>query len=104
MPHEVWPRSLAFLISRPPGMTVPTGATGTFWPAATLGAPQTMSSSSPVPMSTRQTERWSEEGCAAHSATKPTTIFSREAKGRPISSTSRPSMVSLSARVWASPV
>ena len=57
MPQDGWPRSLAFLISRPPGMIVPTGATGTFCPVATLGAPQTISRISPVPISTLQTER-----------------------------------------------
>ena len=74
MPQLGAPRSLAFLMTSPPGMVVPTSATGTFCPAATLGAPQTMSSSSPCPASTLQMCRWSDSGWSTHSTTWPTTM------------------------------
>ena len=57
MPKDGTPRNLAFLIFMPSGMVVPTRATGTFCPAATLGAPQTMVRISAWPASTVQTER-----------------------------------------------
>ena len=57
MPAEAWPRMRPFLIVTPPGRLWPSRATGTSWPAATLGAPQTMASGSPPPTSTVQQER-----------------------------------------------
>ncbi|MPM83301.1 hypothetical protein SDC9_130365 [bioreactor metagenome] len=50
---------------------VPTVATSTFWPAATLGAPQTMLKSSPLPTSTFVRLSLSAPGCLAHSTTSP---------------------------------
>ena len=52
---EAWPRSLATLSLVPSGMTAPGLATATVWPAATLGAPQTIWEASPSPVSTWQT-------------------------------------------------
>jgi len=101
MPWEGAPRSFAFLITSPPGMAVPTRATGTFCPAATLGAPHTMSSVPPCPVSTLQTESLSASGCRPHSTTCPTRTSFKSAKGCRMSSTSRPSMVSLSLMVCA---
>lgn len=42
-------------MTTPPGIVVPTSATGTFCPAATLGAPHTMFSTSSCPASTVHT-------------------------------------------------
>ncbi len=50
------PRSLASPSFWPPGMIAPGSATATVWPAATLGAPQTIvRGSPPLPSSTVQT-------------------------------------------------
>ena len=42
IPFDSRPRSLAFFSLVPSGMTAPGLATATVWPAATLGAPQTI--------------------------------------------------------------
>ena len=47
IPLERTPRSLASPSSVPSGMTAPGSATATVWPAATLGAPQTIVCGSP---------------------------------------------------------
>ena len=52
MPLDVWPRIFRFSIFRPSGMVEPVRANGYFTPAVTLGAPQTTSSSVPLPSST----------------------------------------------------
>ena len=54
--------------------TVPIVATGTFCPLATFGAPQTICTTSPFPMSTLVTFKRSAFGCWSHSKTCPTTI------------------------------
>ena len=58
MPAEVKPRIFRRSMTIPslPGITVPTRASGYFAPNATLGAPQTTSSSVPDPSSTRLNE------------------------------------------------
>ena len=104
MPRDSTPRSLARLISMPPGMVVPMSATGTFWPWATLGAPQTMGKSSGPPTSTAQTERWSDSGCWERSTTCPTTMEAMASNGSRMASTSRPCMVRRSARSCTVPV
>ncbi len=98
IPRDSTPRSLAFLMTRPPGMVVPMVATGTFCPLATLGAPQTIWASSGPPTSTLHTERWSLSGWGAQSTTWPTTMGAMASKGSRMASTSRPCMVSRSAR------
>ena len=57
IPSESTPRSFAAPEPRaPPGITAPGSATGTVWPAATLGAPQTIVRV-PSPVSTSQTRQ-----------------------------------------------
>ena len=68
MPADASPRSLArsIFIGAPPlpcGTVLPTRANGYFFPAVTLGAPQTTWSRSAVPSFTRQTRRRSALGC-----------------------------------------
>ena len=77
IPNDSTPRILDFLILKSPGRTVPIVAKSTFWPAATLGAPQTTVRSSPVPASTFVIWRWSESGCSTHSTTFATTTPAR---------------------------
>ena len=57
IPEDFTPRSLASLMTIPLGMTAPGKATGTVWPAATLGAPQTMVRAWPSAVSTTHTDR-----------------------------------------------
>ena len=76
----------------------PGSATATVWPAATLGAPQTIGRS-PSPVSTMQALSRSAFGCFSHLTTLPTTKPSLE--GGPtvsIRSTSVPVITSRSAR------
>ena len=73
IPLDSWPRSLAFLSFVPSGITAPGRATATVWPAATLGAPQTICDGSPAPVSTRQTLSRSASGWRPDSSTLPTT-------------------------------
>ncbi len=54
IPSEATPRSFALRSFSPPGIRAPGWATATVWPAATLGAPQTIVRS-PSPVSTLQT-------------------------------------------------
>ena len=83
MPSLSAPRIFARVISMPPGMTVPSVASGTIMPAATLGAPQTMRSSAP-PASTRQSLSLSAFGCFSAASTRATTM---PGNARPCSST-----------------
>jgi hypothetical protein len=62
MPLERTPRSVASPSSLPSGMTAPGRATATVWPAATLGAPQTIVRGAPEPSSTSQTVSRSASG------------------------------------------
>src|SRR5690606_25933224 len=77
IPSETSPRIFDLLIlngSPLIGYTVvPTVATTTRWPAATLGAPQTICNGSPAPTSTVVTFRRSALGCCSHVFTSPTT-------------------------------
>ena len=73
MPQLVTPRSLLFLILKSPGKTAPIVATGTLMPAAMLGAPQTICTGSPAPVSTVTTCIWSLSGCGSQVSTWPTT-------------------------------
>ena len=75
MPSEIMPRSLPFLIFTPPGRCAPSSATGTSWPAATLGAPHTMCSVSGPPTSTVHSCRCV-PSTSVHVSTRPTTTFS----------------------------
>ena len=52
MPSESWPRIFRRPICRPPGMVVPTVASGTRSPTAMLKAPQQTCRNSPSPAST----------------------------------------------------
>ena len=76
MPSDGTPRSLARLSRVPSGITAPGWATATVWPAATLGAPQTIVATSPSPTATLHTLSRSASGCCSRSSTRPTTKFS----------------------------
>ena len=75
------PRIFPFLILKPTPSSsykvVPIVATGTFWPAATLGAPQTICTGSPVPKSTVVIFNRSAFGCWTHVNTSPTKMPSK---------------------------
>src|SRR5581483_9891239 len=87
----------------PSGITAPGLATATVCPAATLGAPQTIVTGPPLPMSTWQTRRRSASGCCSASSTLPTTNFSSAATPwRSTRSTSVPVMARRSASACAS--
>jgi hypothetical protein len=73
IPLDRTPRSFASPSFVPSGMTAPGSATATVWPAATLGAPQTIVRDSPLPSSTTQTVSRSASGCFSASSTRPTT-------------------------------
>ena len=73
IPKDSTPRILDFLILKSPGRTVPIRANRTFWPAATLGAPQITGTGSGEPSSTVVTCRWSESGCGSQVSTRATT-------------------------------
>ncbi len=75
IPSEATPRSFALRSFSPPGIRAPGSATATVWPAATLGAPQTIVRS-PSPTSTVQTRSRSASGCCSALSTLPTTKFS----------------------------
>ena len=100
MPLDSTPRSFAFLISRfiSPASAAASrrsSAHGTFCPAATLGAPQTMlQQSRPCPRRLRVTRSLSAFGCGATLFTWPTTMPENSPATGVISSTSRPPMVS----------
>ena len=75
MPHDSTPRSFDFLMTNslsPSYSTQPRSATITFWPAATLGAPQTIWEGVSWPRSTVVTCKWSELGCGSQVSTLPT--------------------------------
>ena len=76
MPREL---RLAELLCRR-ACTAPGSATATVWPAATLGAPQTIVRGSSSPTSTSQTRSRSAFGCCSALSTRPTTKPS--ARGR----------------------
>ncbi len=73
IPAEVTPRSFASPSFVPPGIVAPGSATATVWPAATLGAPQTIVRGSASPVSTVQTLSRSASGCGSRVTTLPTT-------------------------------
>ena len=79
MPDEGTPRSFAALIFIPPGSTAPGRLTPTVWPAATLGAPQTMVRGVSSSTSTVHTESLSASGCFSQVSTLPTTKHSNTA-------------------------
>ena len=115
IPMLTSPRILPFLIVTGVGSpvsrsgsisTVPTVATGTLCPAATLGAPHTIwtavsppeapgafASGAALPMSTVQTRRRSALGCGSAVSTRPTTTPSSEGPVASTPSTSRPAIV-----------
>ena len=103
MPWDSSPRILAFFRVTPFGRLAPTAAKATFCPAATLGAPHTTLNTASAPASTVHSDSLSACGCLTQVSTWPTTTPVRPAKGWRISSTSRPSMVSLSASVCTPP-
>ena len=100
IPSETSPLILLFLIvksSSPEYNFVPTVATTTFCPTATLGAPQTTGSKMPFPISTVVTLNLSAFGCCSQVFTSPTTMpckppFTDSHFSRP--STSNPQSVS----------
>src|SRR5690606_17492687 len=94
MPADCTPRILATPILMPPGSSAPTRASGTVSPAAALGAPQTICSSSPEPSSTWQTRSLSASGCGAMATMRATTTPVKGGAAGAVSSTSRPAMVS----------
>ena len=97
IPIDSTPRSFALPILWPPGSVAPGSATGTVWPAATLGAPQTIVRS-PSPVSTVQTRSRSAFGCGSALSTLPTTKPSAEGGPTvPTRSTSVPVIASRSA-------
>ena len=73
MPSDSTPRSFAFFSFWPPGSTAPGSATGTSWPAATFGAPQTIRRSLSSPASTSQMRSLSASGWSSTESTRPTT-------------------------------
>ena len=81
----------------PGGSSAPTVAHGILMPGRTLGAPQTICSTSPMPASTLHTFRRSASGCLATSSTCATTTPVKAGATGCNSSTSRPAMVSRSA-------
>ena len=93
------PRNSAGLIVRfTAGKVAPTSATGTWIPARTLAAPQTICRGSAAPTSTLQTLSLSALGWGARSATNPTTTPAAWAARLSMDSTSKPAMDSRSAR------
>ncbi len=111
IPSETSPRIFPFLIVTGAGLepsragsisSVPTVATGTRCPAATLGAPQTIWTGSPSPRSTEQTRSRSALGCGRTSRTAPTTTPSSDGPLVAIPSTSKPDIVRISASASAS--
>ncbi len=93
MPKLSMPRTLACLMSMP-GKRAPTTAQGTFNPAATFGAPQTICKTSPCPASTEQRLSLSASGC--FSTVNTCATYTPENSGATVltSSTSNPAMVS----------
>ena len=105
MPQLTTPRSLLFLILKPPsslGSTVPTVATGTLMSAAMFGAPQTICTGSASPTSTVTTCIWSESGCSSQVSTWPTTTPSKALPSFSTPSTPVPVRSSRSQKAWVS--
>ena len=105
IPLDSTPRNLPFLILKglssfvAGGSFAPTRATGTLIPTATLGAPQTIWSGSPLPASptfTVVTLSLSASGCCSTVKTSPTTTPEKSLATRVKSSSSKPAMVSCS--------
>src|SRR4051812_48964237 len=99
MPWLCTPRMVAAVMrnglsSLSPDSAAPTTAHGAFMPAATLGAPQTISSRLPLPTSTLQTVNRSVLGCFSTARTTPTTTPEKAGATGSHASTSRPDMVS----------
>ena len=98
MPLLATPRSSAGLIVSPTaGRVAPTRATGTWIPARTLGAPQTICSGSAAPTATLQTLSLSAAGWGSRRSTRPTTTPAARAARSSIASTSKPAIESRSA-------
>ncbi len=108
IPSEISPRILVrwrVISFSPKQSVVPMVATATFWPAATLGAPHTIFSGVPVPVSTVVRLRWSELGCFSQVRTSPMTTPFRPPLtdwNSSIPSTSRPQSVKYSATLSGS--
>src|SRR5690606_18751678 len=96
MPNDSTPRSFAALIDMPPTLE-PTVASGAARPTRALGAPHTICSGSPLPMSTLHTCRRSASGWRTASMMRPTTTPARPSPRAVTSSTSRPMAVSVAA-------
>ena len=97
MPLDSTPRSFAALISRPRRASRRPARTGTFWPSATFGAPQTIVSSlarAGVDLRSRAACRRS--GAAPRTSRGPRRCPRTAAATGVISSTSRPPIVSAS--------
>ena len=98
MPPLSTPRMAVGLMAKPPGSRAPGKAHGILMPGATLGAPQTICFKAPSPVSTSHTVRRSALGCLAVDLTCATTTPENDAPAGRRSSTSRPAMVSFSAK------
>ena len=101
IPCDSTPRSFALPSFAPPGIVAPGSATGTVWPASTLGAPQTIVRGSPSPVSTVQTLSRSASGCFSRVSTRPTTKPS--ALGGPTLTTRSTSVPVIARRSASSP-
>ena len=102
IPCEGTPRSLAFLILKPPGSTAPTKAVGAFIPARTFFAPHTICTGSSSPTSTWVTFNLSASGCFSTLITKPTTTLLKGGATGSMPSTSSPARLNSSAKVSVS--
>ena len=99
MPLLATPRSSAGLMVRfTAGSVVPTSATGTWIPALTFAAPQTICSGSAAPTRTRQTLSLSAAGWGSRASTNPTTTPAARTARSSTDSTSKPAIDSRSAR------
>ena len=96
MPNDSTPRSLACLISMPPGSFAPTVASGAFMPARALGAPQTICTVSD-PVFTWHTLSVSALGCFTRSTISPTITPGSGGAAASTPSISRPAIVSRAA-------
>ena len=90
MPLEATPRSLRWLISKPPGRMAPTGANGTRSPTSKLVAPHTISSGSAPPPSTMVRRILSAPLIGRMSRTRPTTTSPSPSPTCSIASTTSP--------------
>ena len=101
IPFEVTPRIFRFAISKPPGSTAPTGASGTRSPSSKLVAPQTISSG-PPPASTTTRRTRSAPSIAVISSIRAITTSLNPSPTTSISSTTRPRSSSVARRSPAS--